>query len=184
MPRRGAGDHAGAGSARRGGNAAPVAGTGGGDRCRGRRLPHQGEQGRAPPRAGARAQGRKGGRAQGREGEGEGEREEGRGGGSPRGFNSGYHRLQNLGHHGRERDGRERLLRGRNQMSQTDLGKGGAQGEGRGARGTRAGPGRAGSHHGLKPTTRTTIKRALLANRKPRRNGTNTRHQTKKCVSA
>jgi hypothetical protein len=47
-------------------------------------------------------------------------------------------------------------------MSQTDLGKG-AQGGGWGARGVRAGPGRAesgwaGSHHGSKPTTRTTIK--------------------------
>jgi hypothetical protein len=39
---------------------------------------------------------------------------------------------------------RERLLCGKNQMSQTDLGEGGAQGEGRGARGARAGLGRAG----------------------------------------
>jgi hypothetical protein len=39
---------------------------------------------------------------------------------------------------------RERLLCGKNQMSQTDLGEGGAQVEGRGARGARAGLGRAG----------------------------------------
>jgi hypothetical protein len=49
-------------------------------------------------------------------------------------------------------------------MSQTDLGKGGTHGVGRGARGARAGPGRtgsgwAGSHRESKPTTRTTIKR-------------------------
>jgi hypothetical protein len=40
--------------------------------------------------------------------------------------------------------GRGRLLRGRNQMSQTNLGKGAHMGERRGARGARAGPGRAG----------------------------------------
>jgi hypothetical protein len=47
-----------------------------------------------------------------------------------RGSNSGDHRLQNLGHHGRERgrDERERLLHGKNQMSQTDLGEGGVGG--------------------------------------------------------
>jgi hypothetical protein len=44
----------------------------------------------------------------------------------------------------RERWERERLLRGRNQMRQMDLGGGGMHGVGRGARGTRAGPGWAG----------------------------------------
>jgi hypothetical protein len=60
-----------------------------------------------------------------------------------------------------------------------------------GARGTqgRAGLGRAGLGwdeplRGSKPTTRTTLKRAPIANRNPRRNETNTRHQTKKCASA
>jgi hypothetical protein len=56
-------------------------------------------------------------------------------------------RLQTLGHHGeRERGGRRRvrLLRGRNQMSQTNLGGGGARGR-VGARGPGwAGPARAG----------------------------------------
>jgi hypothetical protein len=48
----------------------------------------------------------------------------------------------------------------------------------------RAGLGWAGSHRGSKPTTRTTIKRTPIANRKPKRNETNMRHQTKKCASA
>jgi hypothetical protein len=74
-------------------------------------------------------------------------------------------------------------------MSQTDLWEGGAQGEGRGDRGARAGPGRtgpgwAGPHHGSKPTTRSTIKRNPIANRNPKQNETNTRHQTKKCALA
>jgi hypothetical protein len=83
---------------------------------------------------------------QGREGEGEGERGERKGTGKTHlwGSNSGDHRLQNLGHHGRERDERERLLRGKNQMSQTDLEEGGTQGESRGARGAWARPGRTG----------------------------------------
>jgi hypothetical protein len=73
-------------------------------------------------------------------------------------------------------------------MRQMDLGEG-AHGMGRGARGAWAGPGRAepgwaGSHRGSKPTTRTTIKRTPIANRKLKRNETNTRHQTKKCASA
>jgi hypothetical protein len=75
-------------------------------------------------------------------------------------------------------------MRGRNQMSQTDLGKGAHKGwvGAPGARGPdRAGPGRAepgwaGSHRGSKPMTRTTIKRTPIANRKPRRNETNTQH--------
>jgi hypothetical protein len=78
-------------------------------------------------------------------------------------------------------------------MSQTDLGKG-RMGERRGARGARAGPGRArlgwaglgwtGSQRGSKPTTRTTIKRTPIVSRKPKQNKTNIRHQTKKCASA
>jgi hypothetical protein len=53
----------------------------------------------------------------------------------------------------------------------------------------RAGPGRAGLGwaeplSGSKPTTHTTIKQNPIANRKPRRNETNTQHQTKKCASA
>jgi hypothetical protein len=69
-------------------------------------------------------------------------------------------------------------------MRQMDLGEGGAHGVGRGARGARVGPGRAGSHHGSKPTTRTTIKRKSIANRNLKQNETNTQHQTKKCASA
>jgi hypothetical protein len=65
-------------------------------------------------------------------------------------------------------------------MSQTDLGEGAP-----GARGPdRAGLGRAGPHRGSKPTARTTTKRSPIANRNPKRNETNTRHQTKKCASA
>jgi hypothetical protein len=69
-------------------------------------------------------------------------------------------------------------------------GEEGAHGEvGRGARGARAGPGRAGLGwvgplRGSKPTTRTSIKQTPVVNRKPRRNETNTQHQTKKCASA
>jgi hypothetical protein len=48
----------------------------------------------------------------------------------------------------------------------------------------RAGLGWAGPLRGSKPTTRTTIKQTPIANRKPRRNETNTQHQTKKCASA
>jgi hypothetical protein len=68
-------------------------------------------------------------------------------------------------------------------MRQMDLGEG-AHGVGRGARGARAGLDWAGSHRGLKPTTRMTIKRKSIANRNLKQNETNTRHQTKKCASA
>jgi hypothetical protein len=106
-------------------------GAGAGPRRRGGR-----EQGRAaPPKPKAAAPGpqgvtREGCRGRARRGE-EGEGEENRGEeSSPRGSNFGDHHLQDLGHHRRERDGRERgrLLRGRNQMSQTDLGEGRAWG--------------------------------------------------------
>jgi hypothetical protein len=59
-----------------------------------------------------------------------------------------------------------------------------------GARGpSQARPGRAGLGwvrplRGSKPTTRMALKRAPIANQNPRRNETNTRHQTKKCASA
>jgi hypothetical protein len=83
-----------------------------------------------------------------REEEGEGkerERErEGEGKTHLRGSKFRRSRLQTLGHHEGERGRggrrRGRLLCERNQMSQTDLGEG-AQGEGRGARGARAGLG-------------------------------------------
>jgi hypothetical protein len=57
------------------------------------------------------------------------------------------------------------------------------------ARPGRTGPGWAGLGwaeplRGSKPMTHTTFKRAPIANRNPRRNETNTRHQTKKCASA
>jgi hypothetical protein len=105
----------------------------------------------APGLAGARAQGRRGGRAQGREGEGEGERGEGKGGELTSGIQlrrspSPKPRAPQE----RERWERERLLRGRNQMRQMDLGEGGrAHGVGRGARAGlgRAGPGWAGLGH-------------------------------------
>jgi hypothetical protein len=73
-------------------------------------------------------------------------------------------------------------------MSQTNLGEGGRAWGGQGAPGAcgpdRAGLGRTGPHRGSKPTTRTTIKRNPIANRNPKRNKTNTQHQTKKCASA
>jgi hypothetical protein len=73
-------------------------------------------------------------------------------------------------------------------MSQTDLGKEGGRRGGQGRAGRagpdRAGLGWAGSHHGSKPTTRTTIKRNPIVNRNPKQDETNTRHQTKKCASA
>jgi hypothetical protein len=47
-----------------------------------------------------------------------------------------------------------------------------------GARGARAGPGRAGSHRGPKPMTRTTTNQNPIANRKPKRDETNTRVTT------
>jgi hypothetical protein len=79
----------------------------------------------------------------------------------------------------------------RNQMSQIDLGKGGAHGgeEGRQGRVGQTGPGWAGlgwtgSQRGSKPTTRMTIKWTPIASRKPKQNKTNIRHQTKKCASA
>jgi hypothetical protein len=73
-------------------------------------------------------------------------------------------------------------------MRQMDLGKGAARMGWAGAPGAR-GPdrarlSRAGSHRGSKPMTRTTIKRKSIANRNPKQNETNTRHQTKKCASA
>jgi hypothetical protein len=70
-------------------------------------------------------------------------------------------------------------------MSQTDL-REGAHGGGQGRQGRqgRTGPGWARSHHGSKPMTRTTIKRNPIANRNPKQDETNTRHQTKKCASA
>jgi hypothetical protein len=101
-------------------------------------------------------------------------------------------RLQTLGHHGeRERWKKEREVAAREKSNEPNEsgGEGRAHGVGKGARGVRAGPGQAGlgrarSHRGLKPTTRTTIKRTPIVNRKPRRNETNTQHQTKKCASA
>jgi hypothetical protein len=77
-------------------------------------------------------------------------------------------------------------MRGGNQMRQMDQGEGGGARMGRagGARGAQAGPGRAGPHHRSKPTTRTTTKRNPIANQNPKRDKTNTRHQTKKCASA
>jgi hypothetical protein len=71
-------------------------------------------------------------------------------------------------------------------MRQIDQGEGGGahMGRARGARGARAGPGRAGPHRGSKPTTRTTTKRNPIVNRNPKWDETNTRHETKKCASA
>jgi hypothetical protein len=90
-------------------------------------------------------------------------------------------RLQTLGHHGeRERGGRGRgrLLHGRNQMSQTDLGEGGARGEGRGAR--------AGLSHTVdrNPRHARPLNGIRSRTKSPKRGETNTRHQTKKCASA
>jgi hypothetical protein len=44
--------------------------------------------------------------------------------------------------------------------------------------------GQAVSHRGSKSTTRTTTKRNPIANRNPKLDETNTRHQIKKCASA
>jgi hypothetical protein len=58
-----------------------------------------------------------------RGGEEKRERERGGEGELTSGSKSDDHHLQNLGHHGeRERGGRERLLRGRNQMRERDQG--------------------------------------------------------------
>jgi hypothetical protein len=94
--------------------------------------------------------GRVGGRGCAGKEKGEGKRERERGAhlGDP---NSGDHRLQNLGHRGekeREMGERERLLRGRNQMRERDLG--GAWGA-VGARGAGAELGRVRPHRGPKP---------------------------------
>jgi hypothetical protein len=64
-------------------------------------------------------------------------------------------------------------------MRERDQGEGGARmGRAGGARGARAGPGRAGPLRGSKPTTRMTTKRNPIANRNPKRNETNTRLTT------
>jgi hypothetical protein len=132
----------------------------------------------------ARAGERRGGarRGRGEEGEGEREREE-KGGELTRGPNSGDRRLQSLGHHGEREvgEGEGGCCAG----NPNERGRGGGHmGRGRRGRAGRAGLGWAGSHHGSKPTTRTTIKRNPIANRNPKQNETNTRHQTKKCASA
>jgi hypothetical protein len=71
-------------------------------------------------------------------------------------------------------------------MRQMDQGEGLVHGEGRERQGHagRAGPGRARPQRGSKPMTRMTTKRNTIANRNPKRDETNTRHQTKKCASA
>jgi hypothetical protein len=57
-----------------------------------------------------------------------------------------------------------------------DQGEGGARmGRAGGARGARAGPGRAGPQRGSKLTAHTTTKRNPITNRNPKRNETNTR---------
>ena len=93
-------------------------------------------------------------------------------------------KAKTLGHHGRERWKREREVAAREiQMREGE--EEGAHGEvGRGARGARAGLGWVRPLRGSKPTTRTTIKRTPIANRKPRRDETSTQPQTKKCASA
>jgi hypothetical protein len=64
-------------------------------------------------------------------------------------------------------------------MRERDQGEGGAHmGRAGGARGARAGPGRAGPHRGSKPTTRTTTNRNSIANRNSKRNETNMRLTT------
>jgi hypothetical protein len=73
---------------------------------------------------------------------------------------------------------------GENQMRERDQGEGGASmGRTGGARGTQAGPdraglGRAGPPRGSKPTTRTTTKWNPIMNRNPKRDETNTRLTT------
>jgi hypothetical protein len=164
-----------------------------------------GEQGRAAPgrgrggppsgRAGAgsrRGAGEKGRAHAGKRRGGRGREREGRGGDLTLGIQlqqspSPKSRApRERGRDGRERWERERLLRGRNQMRQMDLGEGARAwgGQGRQGRAGQTGPGWARSHRGSKPTTRTTIKRKSIANRNPKQNETNTRHQTKKCASA
>jgi hypothetical protein len=130
-----------------------------------------------------RGQGKMRGCAQG-EKRRERERErEGRGGELTSGSNSGDHHLQNLGHHG-EREVEE----GEGGCCAGNPNERGRRGGGAwgvwGAGGARAELGQAGLLRGSKPTTRTTLKRAPIANRKPRRNETNTQHHTRKCASA
>jgi hypothetical protein len=118
---------------------------------------------------------------------GEGEREGGEGKTHLRGSKFRRSRLQTLGHH-EEREveeGEGGCCAGN--PNERGRGGGGRMGRWPGAPG--AGPGRArlgwaGPFRGSKPTIRTTLKRAPVANRNPRQNETNTRHQTKKCASA
>jgi hypothetical protein len=173
-PRVGAGDTApGAApgrAARAGGGAARVARAWGWGRA------VAGREGR-----GARG-GRREGACRGRRGARGREREREKGGELTLGSNSGDHRLQNLGHHGEREveEGEGGCCAGNpNERGR----RGGAHGGGCRAPGAR-GPGWAGLLRGSKPTTRTTLKRAPIANRKPRRNEMNTQHQTKKCASA
>jgi hypothetical protein len=75
------------------------------------------------------------------------------------------------------------LLRGRNQMRERGQGEGARMVQGRQVRAGRAGPGwaglgRAGSHRGSKPTTRTTTNLNPIVNRNLKRNETNTRLTT------
>jgi hypothetical protein len=64
-------------------------------------------------------------------------------------------------------------------MRGKDQGEGRGRAHGAGAHGPDwVGPGRAGSHRGPKPTTRTTTNRNPIANRNPKRDETNTRLTT------
>jgi hypothetical protein len=107
----------------------------------------------------------------GEEGEGE-EREKGRGGEklTSRDPNSGDLDSKPVGTTGREREveqGDEGYCVGENQMRQMDQGEGGTRmGRAGGARGARARLGKAVTHRGSKPTTRTTNKRNPIANQK------------------
>jgi hypothetical protein len=142
---------------------------------------HAGRGGGVARARGAREQGVGRARPREEEREGEGEREgKGRGKTHLRGSKLRRSRLQTLGHHGeRERWKRDREVTAREKSNEPN-GSGGRR-----ARGPDwARLGRTGPHRGSKPTTRTTIKQNPIANRNPKRNETNTRHQTKKCASA
>jgi hypothetical protein len=184
--RGGRGAGAGAGSGTRRGRAAATAHDGVGEgarpgarRARGREAA-QGAWG--PRRRAGRAGEKKGRERREREREGEGEN-------SPPGIQIPAISTPNprAPWGDRERWKREREVTAREKSNETNgSGEGGGarMGMAQGARGARAGPGWAGPQRGSKPTTRTTTKRNLIANRNPKRDETNTRHQTKKCASA
>jgi hypothetical protein len=172
-PHRGRGPRRGPRRAGRGGRGRVALGRAG--------LPrHAGKGGRGPRRAGEEERARVGG-------EKRREREREKGGELTSGSNSGDHRLQNLGHHRRSRERWEREVVAR----EFQMREGEEEGAHGGCGAPRArGPGWVGlGWVGPGHFADRNPRHARLSNRlqsrteKPRRNETNTQHQTKKCAS-